>query len=153
MVISSDLANFMEKHNSCINTRAIIEYFLERMPAEAPNLFIGLDPEIERLANPQEFLMEINNWVSSSVIINMLENARHITKDDDIAFKIGVESVARKKLGYIQRIILLAYKNPRRSMKHIQKVNDKFNRTKRIEIMETNRDGAVIRLHWFKDIP
>jgi PAS domain S-box-containing protein len=153
MVISGDLANFMEKHNSCINTRAIIEYFLERMPAEAPNLLVGLDPEIEQLANPQEFLMEINNWVSSHVVIKMLENARNITKDDDIAFKIGVESVARKKLGYIQRIIMLAYKNPRRSMKHIQKVNDKFNRTKRIEIVDTNRDGAVIRLHWFKDIP
>ncbi len=143
----------MEKHNSCINTRAILEYFIEKMPDEVPNLLADLDPEIDQLCSPQEFLMEINNWVSSNVIIKMLENAREITQDDDIAFKIGFETAARKKLGYVQRVIMLAYKNPRRSMKRIQKVNDKFNRTKRIEIVDTTRDGAVIRLHWFKDIP
>ncbi len=143
----------MEKHHSCINTRAIIEFFQEKMPGEVPKLFVGLDPEIEKLPDPQEFLMEINNWVSSSVVLRMFENARQITNDDEIAFKIGFDSAARKKLGYIQRIILLAYKNPRRSLKRAQKINDKFNRNKRIEIVETTRDRAIIRLHWFKDIP
>lgn len=143
----------MEKHHSCLNTRAIIEFFLEKLPEKTPQLFAGLGPEIENLANPQEFLMEINNWVSSNVVIKMLENARNITKDDEIAFKIGYDSAARKKLGYVQRVILLAYKNPRSSMRRIQKVNDKFNRTKRIEIVDTTRDGAVVRLHWFPNIP
>ncbi len=143
----------MEKHHSCINTRAIIEYFQERMPAEVPKLFAGLDPEIDKLSNPQEFLMEINNWVHSNVVIRMFDHARTISQDDDIAFKIGFDSASRKKLGYIQRIILLAYKNPRRSLKRAQKINDKFNRNKRIEIVETTRDQAVIRLHWFDDIP
>jgi len=143
----------MEKHHSCLNTRAIIEFFQERMPGEVPKLFVGLDPEIEKLPTPQEFLMEINNWVSSNVVIRMFENARTISNDDEIAFKIGFDSAARKKLGYVQRIILLAYKNPRRSLKRAQKINDKFNRNKRIEIVETTRDRAVIRLHWFEDIP
>jgi len=143
----------MEKHHSCINTRAVIEYFLEKMPGEVINLFVGLDPEIEELHNPQEFLTEINNWVSSDVVIKMFENARKITSDDDIAFKIGFDSAARRKLGYIQRVILLAYKNPRRSLKRAQKINDKFNRSKRIEILETTRDRAIIRLHWFTDVP
>ncbi|MDI6852540.1 MAG: PAS domain S-box protein [Deltaproteobacteria bacterium] len=123
------------------------------MPAEVPNLFVGLDPEIDKLANPKEFLMEINNWVPSNVVIRMFDNARAISQDDDIAFKIGFDSASRKKLGYIQRIILLAYKNPRRSLRRAQKINDKFNRNKRIEIVETTRDRAVIRLHWFDDIP
>lgn len=123
------------------------------MPEEVPRLFAGLGPEIENLPNPQEFLMEINNWVSSHVVIRMFENAREITKDKEIAFKIGFDSAARKKLGYVQRVILLAYKNPRRSLKRVQKINDKFNRNKRIEIVETTRDSAVIRLHWFPEVP
>jgi PAS domain S-box-containing protein len=143
----------MEKHHSCLNTRAIIEYFQENIPVEVPRLFAGLDPEIDNLANPQEFLMEINNWVSSDVVTRMFENAKHITNDSRIAFLIGFESAARKKLGYVQRIILFAHKNPRRTLKRVQAINDKFNKNKTIELVETKRDTAVIRLHWFKDIP
>lgn len=143
----------MEKHHSCVNTRAIIEYFQEKAPQEINRLFIGLRPEIDKLPDPQEFLMEINNWVSSDVVIKMFENAREISRDNDIAFKIGLDSAARKKLGYIQRIILFAYRNPRRSLRRVQKINDKFNRNKSIELVGTTRDRAVIRLHWFPEIP
>ncbi len=97
--------------------------------------------------------MEMNNWVSSDVVTRMFENAKAITQDDAIAFKIGFESAARKKLGYVQRIIMFAYKNPRRTLKKVQAINDKFNKNKRIELVETSSDSAVIRLHWFKEIP
>jgi PAS domain S-box-containing protein len=143
----------MEKHHSCLNTRAIIEFFQEKMPGEVHRLFTGLGPEIEGLGNPQEFLMERNNWVSSDVVTRMFENAKAITLDDSIAFKIGFESAARKKLGYVQRIILFAYKNPRRSLKKLQAINDKFNKNKRVELVETQGERAIIRLHWFKKIP
>jgi PAS domain S-box-containing protein len=143
----------MEKHHSCLNTRAIIEFFQETLPGEVYRLFTGLGSEIEGLANPQEFLMEMNNWVSSDVVTKMFENAKAITQDDTIAFKIGFESAARKKLGYVQRIIMFAYKNPRRTLRKVQAINDKFNKNKRIELVETSGDSAVIRLHWFKEIP
>jgi PAS domain S-box-containing protein len=143
----------MEKHHSCLNTRAIIEYFHETMPTEVPRLFTALGPEIEGLADPQEFLMEVNNWVSSDVVTKMFENAKAITQDDEVAFKIGFESAARRKLGYVQRIILFAYKNPRRTLKRVQAINDKFNKNKRIELVETSGDRAVLRLHWFEGIP
>jgi len=143
----------MEKHHSCLNTRAIIEYFQEKAPEDLDRLLSGLGPDIDQLPDPQEFLMEINNWVSSEVVIKMFENAREITGDADIALKIGFDSAARKKLGYIQRIILFAYRNPRRSLRRVQRINDKFNRNKRIDLVETTRDHAIIRLHWFEDIP
>ena len=143
----------MEKHHSCLNTRAIIEYFQEKAPQELPRLFAGLGPEIEQLANPLEFLIEINNWVSSEVVIKMFENARAITQDAEIAFKIGFDSAARKKLGYIQRIILFAYRNPKRTLRQVQKINDKFNRNKIVDLVSTTRDRAVVRLHWFPEIP
>jgi PAS domain S-box-containing protein len=143
----------MEKHHSCLNTRAIIEYFQEKAPEELPRLFAGLGPEIEQLANPREFLMEINNWVSSDVVIKMFENAREISADNEIAFKIGFDSAARKKLGYIQRIILFAYRNPKRTLRQVQKINDKLNRNKIIDLVSTTQDRAVVRLYWFPEIP
>ena len=143
----------MEKHHSCLNTRAIIEYFQEHLPSEVNKLCVGLGPEIEGLANPQEFLMESNNWVSSNVITRMFENAKKITLNDQIAFKIGFESAARKKLGYVQRVILFAYKNPRQTLKRVQAINDQFNKNKKVELVEVKRDSAVVRLHWFKSIP
>ncbi|MFZ2087265.1 MAG: PAS domain S-box protein [Desulfobaccales bacterium] len=143
----------MEKHHSCVNTRAILEYFQEEAPRELPRLLEGLGPEIEQLADPLEFLMEINNWVSSDVVIKLFENARHISGDDEIAFKIGFDSAARKKLGYIQRIILFAYRNPKRTLRRVQKINDRFNRNKSVHLVETTRDRAVVRLEWFQEIP
>jgi PAS domain S-box-containing protein len=143
----------MEKHHSCLNTRAIIEYFQEKAPEELPRLFTHLGPEIEQLSDPLEFLMEINNWVSSDVVIRMFENARAISGDDEVAFKIGFDSAARKKLGYVQRIILFAYRNPKRTLRQVQKINDRFNRSKLVDLVQTTRDRAVVRLHWFRDVP
>lgn len=116
----------MKKHHSCLNTRAIIEYFQERFPERLPELLEGLGPEIEGLDQPQEFLLEIHNWVSSQVVIRMFENARRITKNEQIAYDIGFQAAARKKLGYVQRLILFAHKNPRRALGRLQALNDKF---------------------------
>ncbi len=143
----------MEKHHSCLNTRAVIEYFQENFPEEIERLLSGLGPEIEALPDPLRFLMEINNWVSSDVVIRLFENAKKITGDEHIVHKMGFESSARKKFSYIQRILLFAYRNPRRSLKRIQAINEKFAKNKTIEVVKTTRDQAVIRLHWFKDIP
>ncbi|MFZ5447153.1 MAG: response regulator [Thermodesulfobacteriota bacterium] len=146
-------AQTVEKHHSCINSRAIIEYFEERFPEAVPDLLEGLGPEIADLSDPKAFLMEINNWVSSAVMIQMFDNARRITGNPDVAFDIGFQSAARKKLGYVQRIIMFAYKNPRRTLRRVQAINDKFNKNKTVELVETTRDQAVIRLHWLPDIP
>ena len=145
--------NHMEKHHSCLNTRAVIEYFQENFPEEIGRLLEGLGPEIQALPDPVGFLTETNNWVSSDVIIRLFENAKRITGDDHIVHKMGSESSARKKFSYIQRILLFAYRNPHRSLKRIQAINEKFAKNKTIEVVETTRDRAVIRLHWFKDIP
>lgn len=143
----------MGKHHSCLNTRAVIEYFQENFPEEVEQLVQGLGREVDALPDPLGFLMEPNNWVSSDVVIRIFENAKKLTGDEGILLKIGFDSAARKKFSYITRIILFAYRNPRRSLKRIQAVNDKFNKNKSIEVVATTRDSAVIRLHWFPDIP
>ena len=93
-------------------------------------LLSGLGADIDALPDPVAFLTETNNWVSSDVIIRLFENAKTITGDDQVMFKIGFDSAARKKFSYIQQIILFAYRNPRRSMKRIQAINDKLIRIK-----------------------
>jgi two-component system, cell cycle sensor histidine kinase and response regulator CckA len=143
----------VDKHHSCLNTRAIIEYFEAQAPEAVPTLLAGLGPDIAHLPDPREFLLETNNWVSSEIVIQMFENARRITGREDIAFDIGFQSAARKKLGYVQRIIMFAYKNPRSTLKRVQAINDKFNKNKQIELVSTSRDRAVIRLHWLAHIP
>ncbi len=143
----------MEKHHSCLNTRAIIDYFRENHPAALAGLLANLHEEIDSLSNPAEFLTEINNWVPSDVVIRMFENARHITGDPEVAFKIGFASAAGRKFSYVQRILLAAYGNPRRSLRRAQQINDRFNRNKRVEIVETTRDSGILRLHWDLGIP
>ena len=133
----------MEKHHSCLNSHAIIEYFQENFPKEIGRLLEGLGPEIQALPDPVGFLTETNNWVSSDVIIRLFENAKKITGDDHIVHKMGSESSARKKFSYIQRILLFAYRNPRRSLKRIQAINDKFAKNKTIEVVKTTRDTAT----------
>ncbi len=131
----------------------MIEYFQEIYPEAVPRLLEGLGPEIAALPDPLGFLTEINNWVSSDVVIQMFANAKAITGDEDIIYKIGYESSLRKKFSYIQRIILFAFKNPRRTLQRMQAINDKFNRNKRIELVHTTANTAIFRLHWFRHIP
>jgi PAS domain S-box-containing protein len=143
----------MEKHHSCLNTRAIIQYFNLHHPDAVSKLLANMPEDITGLADPVTFLVEINNWVSSDVVIKMFENARQITGDPGIAYAIGLESAVRRKFSYIHRIVLAAYGNPRRSLRRVQKINDRFNRNKRLELLETTRDSAVLRLHWIDGIP
>ncbi len=143
----------MEKHHSCLNTRAIIEYFQKNHPDQVSALFQNLGDEIDALEQPQEFLMNINNWVSSEVVAKMFENARRLTKDDQIAFKIGFEASAHQKFGYVQRIFILAAGTPRRAIRKAQEIGNKFSRNKVIEILNVKRQSAAIRIHWLKHIP
>lgn len=143
----------MEKHNSCINSLAVIEYVEEREPGKLAQLFKDLGSEMAGISDPKAFLSDPNNWISSSLMIQLYKRARRILGDEDAAYKIGFNSVLKRRLGYIQGIIIYAFGNPAKGIKHTQKVNDHFNRTKRIELLSSSRNNAVIRLIWSKDIP
>jgi PAS domain S-box-containing protein len=143
----------MDKHNSCINSLAVIQYIEDMEPGRLSELFEDFGQELEGISDPKAFLSDMNNWVSSNVMIQLYNRARRISGDDDAAYKIGFNSVLRQRLGYIQRIIIYAFGSPAKGIKHTQKVNDYFNKTKRIELLSSSRNNAVIRLIWSKDIP
>ncbi len=143
----------MDKHTSCINSLAIIEYVEEKEPGNLAELFKDPGPEMAGISDPKAFLSDPNNWISSSLMIQLYERAKRILGDEDAAYKIGFNSVLKQHLGYIQRIIIYAFGNPAKAIRHTQRVNDHFNKTKRIELLSSSRNNAVIRLIWTKDIP
>jgi PAS domain S-box-containing protein len=150
----------MERHNSCINTKAVIDYIEERDPSLVEPLLRDLSPELAGIGDLKGFLSDPNNWVSTDVLIRLYERVKRLCNKEDVVFDIGFESVAKTRLGYIQRILLFAFRSyvraihsHARTLKRLQSLNDKFNRTKRVHLVELRKDGAVVRLEWFRHIP
>ena len=160
MVFSFLGSKAMEKHNSCINAKAVIDYVEERSPTLVRPLLEGLGAELGGVADVKEFLTDSNNWISTDLLIRLYDRVKELFGNEDVVFDIGFESVGKRRLGYIQRIFVSAFRSYVRApnkyaltIKHLQSLNDKFNRTKRVHIDELRKDGAVVRLEWFNNIP
>jgi signal transduction histidine kinase len=138
----------MKKEVSCINTRAVLDYIKEHYNGDYSGVFKNLDSEIDALPDPERFLKDPNNWISCAVAVKVYERARLLLGDNSSAYKIAQYAVEKTKLGYAQRIIVRGFGSPIKALKHAQKINDKWNRNKKVEIVELKKNEAVIRLHW-----
>ena len=140
--------NKVEKETSCINSRAILDYVKKYNVGDCSALFGNLDPEIDALQDPESFLRDPNNWISCSVISKLYKRAASILNDEMAAYKIGRYATENISLGYAQRIIFKAFWSVRKALKHGQKINDRWNRSKRVELVELKKNEAIVRLHW-----
>ncbi|MBW1674655.1 MAG: GAF domain-containing protein [Deltaproteobacteria bacterium] len=138
----------MKKETSCINSRVIIDYIKEYNNDDCSTLIKDLDSEIDVLSSPESFLRDPNNWISCTVLSKLYERARLILKDDMAAYKIARYAVEKTILGYGQGIIIKAFWSTKKALKNLQKINDKWNRSKKVELVEINRNDAIVRLHW-----
>jgi signal transduction histidine kinase len=138
----------MEKETSCINSRAILDYVKEKKAEKYSNLFPDLDPEIDTLPDPEKFLRDPNNWISCEVASKLYERARFVLGDEMAAYKIAKYAVENTSLGYAQRIFVKAFWSSKTALKHAQKINDKWNRNKKVDLVEIKRNEAIVRLHW-----
>jgi signal transduction histidine kinase len=138
----------MKKETSCINARAILDYVKEFNDSHLSGLMDDLDPEIDNLSNPEAFLRDPNNWISCTVISKLYERARLILRDEMAAYKIAKYTVENTSLGYAQRIIIRSLWSYKQILKNAQKMNDKWNRSKKVELVEIKRNDAIVRLHW-----
>jgi signal transduction histidine kinase len=138
----------MEKETSCINSRAILDYVKKYNGGDCSALFGDLDPEIDGLQDPENYLRDPNSWISCSVISKLYKRAASILNDEMAAYKIGRYATENISLGYAQRIIFKTFWSVRKALKHGQKVNDRWNRNKRVELIELKKNTAVVRLHW-----
>jgi signal transduction histidine kinase len=139
----------MEKEISCINSRAILDYVKEYNNGDCSGLLGNLDPEIDGLGDLEDFLRDPNNWISSTVVSKLLERARSIFHDEMAAYKIAKYAVETTSLGYTQKIIVKAFWSIKMGLKNLQKINDKWNRAKKVELVEIKRNEAIVRLHWY----
>jgi len=142
----------MEKEVSCLNSKVILGYVKEHNNGEYSDLLTNLDPEIDAIANPERFLTDPNNWISCAVASKLYKRARIILDDEMAAYKIARYAVENTSLGYAQRIIAKGFWSYKTGLKHAQKLNDKWNRSKKVEVISIKRNGAVIRLHWDKNM-
>ena len=138
----------MEKEVNCLNSKVILGYVKEHNNGDYSGLLKNLDPEIDALSDPERFLIDPNNWISCAVASKLYERARMILKDELAAYKIAKYAVEKTKLGYAQRIIAKGFWSYKTGLKHVQKLNDKWNRNKRVELVEIKRNGAILKLHW-----
>jgi signal transduction histidine kinase len=142
----------MEKEVSCLNSKAILGYLKEHNRRNYSDFLKNLDPEIDVLSDPESFLKDPNNWISCAVASKLYERARLILEDEMAAYKIAKYAVEKTSLGYAQRIIAKGFWSYKTGLKHAQKLNDKWNRSKKVEVREIKRNGAVLRLHWDKNM-
>ena len=138
----------MEKETSCINSRAILDYVKKYNGGDCSALFGNLDPEIDALQDPESYLRDSNSWISCRVISKLYKRAATVLNDEMAAYKIGRYAAENISLGYAQRIIFKTFWSVKKALKHSQKVNDRWNRSKRVELVELKQNTAVVRLHW-----
>jgi signal transduction histidine kinase len=138
----------MEKEVSCINTRTVFDYVKAHNNGDCSGLLGQLDPEIDALAQPEEFLRDPNNWISCAVASELHRRAKAILNDQQAPYKIARFAIENVSLGYIQKIFVKAFWSTKTALRHIQKINDKFNRSKKVELVQVGRNEAVVRLHW-----
>ena len=137
----------MEKETSCINSRVIIDYIKEHHRGDCSGLVKDLDPDINRLPDPERFLSDPNNWISCTVISKLYERAKMILDDQSAPYKMARYAVEKTDLG-LRSIIVKAFGSPHRALKHAQRINAKWNRNKDVELVKLKGTDAVIRLHW-----
>ena len=137
----------MERETSCINSKAILDY-LSAHGVDYSQLISNLDPEIDRQDDPERFLRDPDNWISTGVLSDMFRRATELLNDDQTAYKIGCYVTENKELGFVQRILVKAFWSTKNGLRYSQKINDQWNRSKKVELLELKRNQATVRLHW-----
>jgi len=138
----------MEKETSCINSRAILDYVKENYHGDSSFLLKDLDEEINALPDPEGFLRDPNNWISCEVIARLYRRARNLLNDEEAPYKMARFAFENASLGYAQRIIAKSFWSLKNLIRNAQKLNDKWNRNKKVEVVNLGRKNAVLRLHW-----
>ncbi|MEW6673187.1 MAG: ATP-binding protein [Thermodesulfobacteriota bacterium] len=138
----------MKKETSCINSRAVIEYFKHHYVGDHQVLLKDLHPELENLPDPESFLKDPNNWIPCDIISKLYERVCTLLGDEMAPYKVARYAIEKASLGYAQRIFVKGFWSYKSGLKHVQKINDKFNRSKIVELRDIKRNEAIIRLHW-----
>ena len=137
----------MKKETNCINSKVVLAYVKEHNDGDYAELLENLDPEIDALQDPERFLTDPHNWISCTVASKLYERARRILNDEMAAYKIGQYAVEKADLG-IRALIVKVFGSHHIVLKNIQRINAKWNRNKKVELVVLKKNSAILRLHW-----
>jgi GAF domain-containing protein len=142
--------NTVEETNnvSCLNSRAILDYVRRHHPGRVGELFVELPEPYLSQPDLEDFLLDETNWIPSSLVVKLFENARLITGNPNTAFEIGFESFTNREFSYIQRLFLTIFASPRGVLRRLNQMNTKLNNTKIVELVYDAPGRAVIRWLW-----
>ncbi len=112
------------------------------------SLLTDLDPFFDTIDNVEEFLMDEHNWISQEVCARLFGRVRLHAGNPEVGRDIGRESILYRRLGYIESIFIKAIGHPYLSIMRAPAINAKFNRTKTVEIVESDWSHALVRLKW-----
>ena len=138
----------MKNEVSCINTRSVLDYINHHYDGDSSVILQNLDPLIDAKPNPEAYLRDPNNWISCELVSEIFKRCRLFLNDDMVMYKVGKYSVENISLGYVQQIIFKAFWSLENALKHVQKLNDKWNRNKKVELVSVKNNEAVVQLHW-----
>jgi len=133
---------------NCINSRAVIAYVKKYHAELLESLLADLDPFFDTVENVEEFLTDEHNWISQHVCAKLFERVRIFSGNPEVAREIGHESILFRRYGYIESILIKSFGHPYFTVVSASKINNKFNKTKTIEIVESGWSHAVMRLKW-----
>ncbi|RUA00590.1 MAG: hypothetical protein DSY89_06285, partial [Deltaproteobacteria bacterium] len=85
----------MERHNSCINTRAVIDFVQTHDAERVAPLLDSVKPLFPEVQNLKSFLSDSNNWVSTEVLLLLYNQVKLLFSNENIVYDIGYESVAK----------------------------------------------------------
>jgi putative nucleotidyltransferase with HDIG domain len=141
-----------ENNVSCLNSRAILDFVRRKQPRRMQEVFSGFPAPFSTMPGLDVFLSDETNWIPSSLVVKLFENARAILDTPNTAFDVGFESITHRQFSYIQKLFLTIFSSPRGILRRLNQMNTKLNNTKIIELVYDSPGKAVIRWHWREGI-
>ncbi|HJX32554.1 MAG TPA: histidine kinase dimerization/phospho-acceptor domain-containing protein, partial [Thermodesulfobacteriota bacterium] len=137
----------MEKEVNCTNSSVILNYIKTHHDGDFSVLLKDLHPEIDSLPDPEKFLKDPNNWISSDVAAELYKRAKAILNDDMAPFNIARFAIEKTNLGF-KSLIVKIFASYEIALKNAQRLNAKWNRNKEVEVVNVGRNEGTVRLHW-----
>ncbi len=153
----------MDRDISCVNSRALIDYVSTELGEGA------IDSLLDGLVDNKEFLIEDkyaprkigpvtldhlldpDYWVSNDFSLRLFENASKILPGPRSLYRAGIGVVMHQ--ASLRRIMTLArLLPPHLFLARVPRENRKYNRTKRVSLVDQGRGRAVFELRYQPDI-
>ncbi len=126
-----------DKHEISCRTINTIMMYVQNKGKDLRKLLKGLPYD-------EKYLTNTNNWISRDVEKEICRRLRVMFDDDNILFKIALETEKLRSLGFIDHILRLMGK-PQFIIKQTPKLNKYFTKVHRLEVIECSAKYATIR--------